>query len=144
MAALHAPWPPRKKRRTQNSSTTFFGSSRARSDLQSQAPLCSIKKEQLCWKRLRYQAHYTRFNTLQSLGELSRRLRVLFLLRSRNVRPVASHGRTVGLHDIGQKKWHCKIFSFSSDIHRSGISLWALTGEVNNTNYLFIMAPGIY
>lgn len=25
--------------------------------------------------------------------------------------------------------------------HQSGITLWPLTGEVNNTDYLFIMAP---
>lgn len=29
-------------------------------------------------------------------------------------------------------------------IHQSGITSWPLTGEVNNTNYLFIMAPRIY
>ena len=30
------------------------------------------------------------------------------------------------------------------NLHRSGITLVPLTGEVNNTDYLFIMAPGIY
>ena len=33
------------------------------------------------------------------------------------------------------------LWLYSIDIHWSGINLWPLTGEVNNTDYLFIMAP---
>lgn len=55
------------KRKVWNVSTTSFGSLFSHSDRLCKAPLWSQLvdlKRVLCWKRLRYQAHYTSFNTV--------------------------------------------------------------------------------